>query len=331
MKPPTTTDYVATSLFSADSKSFAFASSHEFSLWTLKRGRQFLDPACTGPTMAVTTDWKSAAYPAARTKTDSDKRGFPKWIYKIRSLSIQMAHTTRTKTDSDERSFPKWTNKIRYLSIQTGVSVDFPEIDDEIKLLAISPDSKWIASVTGHQGELAIWPVDTRSRHVCCGHETRVTSIAFSSHSTMLASADKAGRILEIGRSLHTLSFSSDDVFLTTIFGNILVHRPAGAPSLEKSVSDDLDSEDASAVFRKPRWHGYGMDISGKWITWNGINIISLPTDVDASSKLNTPSYYSHGLQDGVAVGKSVVAWISPARELYALGFSHDMVPFDLI
>ncbi|OHF03755.1 pfs domain-containing protein [Colletotrichum orchidophilum] len=302
-------------IFSADSGSFAFGSFHDFSLWTLEEGLQFRDPACIGTLITVAPDWKSAAY-----------------IVEAPSLP------------GEEDMWDEANHKIRFLSIETGKHFDLPEEVDSFSALAISPDSKWIASVPGRSEELTLWSTSKCSRQALLRHETRITAIAFSSQSDLLASADKAqevriwsmlsgqcAQVLKVGRSLLSMSFSPDDAHLRTAFGEILISKSTDEIPELNATSDDEDSENTSVVVQKPRWHGYGIDVSGKWITWNGANIISLPLDVNPSSNMDSPRWFDDDKRYRVAAGEFLVAWVSPAGELYTIGFSRDVQPFDQV
>ncbi|KAK2779376.1 pfs domain-containing protein [Colletotrichum kahawae] len=204
-----------------------------------------------------------------------------------------------------------------------------PEKVDTLRFLAISPDSKWIASVPERGEELTLWLASECSCQALCRPGSRITAITFSSNSESLASADKAQNVLDVGRSLISLSFSPDDLQLRTSFGDIAIEKSVHTSQAISPALEDDELENTSVILRRPRWQGYGIDVSGKWITWNGVNIIFLPADINPSSNLNYPRWDDGDLRYQVAAGDFVVAWAGPSGELYTMGFSRDIDPFD--
>ncbi|KAH0429419.1 hypothetical protein CcaCcLH18_08433 [Colletotrichum camelliae] len=213
---------------------------------------------------------------------------------------------------------------------------------DTLSFLALSPDSKWIASVPERGEELTLWLASECSCQALCRPGSRITAIAFSSNSESLASADKAQnvriwstfsgqctQVLDVGRSLISLSFSPDDLQLRTSFGDIAIEKSVHTSQAISPALEDDELENTSVIRRRPRWQGYGIDVSGKWITWNGVNIIFLPADINPSSNLNYPRRDDGDLRYQVAAGDFVVAWTGPSGELYTMGFSRDIDPFD--
>lgn len=217
-----------------------------------------------------------------------------------------------------------------------------PEEADNFSFLAISPDSKWVASVPDRGQELTLWLASKCRRQALCDPGSRITTISFSFNSEPLASADKARKIriwstvsgyctnvLNVGRSLISLSFSPDDSQLRTSFGDIAIERSIRPSQAVDSTTDDAELGNTSAMLQRPCWQGYGIDVSGKWITWDGVNLILLPADINPSSNLNSPRWNDDDRRCQVAAGDSVVAWAGPSGELYTMGFSRDIKPFD--
>ncbi|KAK0368822.1 pfs domain-containing protein [Colletotrichum limetticola] len=311
-------------LFSADSNSFAVGSDHDFSLWTVDGELQYRDSTCAGALIAITPDWRFAAY-------------------EVRFSCPEVPTDDGEPMSEDGKS---WSGEaphiIRYLSIDTGKHVDMPEKADNFSFLAISPDSKWLASVPERGRAITLWLASRCSRQALCEPGSRITAISFSSNSDLLASADKAQKIriwstfsgqctyvLDVGRSLISLSFSPDDSQLRTSFGDIAIERSFGASQIDNFFMEDADLGNMSVMLQRPRWQGYGIDVNGKWITWNGVNLVLLPADISPSSNLNAPRWYEDDRQSKVAAGDFVVAWVSPSKELYTMGFSRDIKPFD--
>ncbi|KAK1488981.1 pfs domain-containing protein [Colletotrichum tamarilloi] len=304
-------------LFSEDSQSFAFGAYHDFSLWKMHGGLQYRDSTCAGTLITITPDWKYAVY------------------------TIEIPCLEALKKNGEPRS-DEMSHRVRYLSIDTHKYVDMPEEADDFSFLAISPDSKWVASVPNRGKELSLWLASKCSRQALFEPESRITAVAFSSNSESVASADKAQNIriwstisghctnvLNVGRSLFGLSFSPDDSQLRTSFGAIAIETSIRPPQVANSTTDDAELENTSVMLQRPRWQGYGIDVSGKWITWDGVNLMLMPTDINPASNLNSPRWDYDDRRCQVAAGESVVAWVGPSGELYTMGFSRDMKPFD--
>ncbi|KXH28840.1 hypothetical protein CSIM01_03490 [Colletotrichum simmondsii] len=310
-------------IFSADSHFFALGLSHDFSLWELGGELKVRDSACGGDLIAVTPDWKSAAY------------------------TVEASSSLDQHEESDGASHARgWRSSnelsIRYLNIETGVHVDMPEKGGTLSFLAISPNSAWVASVELRGKEISLWSTKHRSRQALYSAESRITAIMFSGKSDLLASADKSQMIriwsiisgqctliLDLGQSLASLSFSADDVYLGTPFGKIAIDKRPGTSEAFSLISENMELENASVAPRKPRWQGYGVDLSGEWITWNGVNVIWLPTDISPSSRLKIPRWTDKDKRYCVAASGLIVAWVTPFDELYTMGFSRDIRPFD--
>ncbi|KAK1467224.1 hypothetical protein CMEL01_11217 [Colletotrichum melonis] len=280
-------------------------------------GLQYRDSTCAGALITVTPDWKYAVY------------------------TIEIPCLEALKKNGEPRS-DEMSHRVRYLSIDTHKYVDMPEEADDFSFLAISPDSKWVASVPNRGKELTLWLASKCSRQALFEPESRITAVAFSSNSESVASADKAQNIriwstisghctnaLNVGRSLFGLSFLPDDSQLRTSFGAIAIERSIRPPQVANSTTDDAELGNTSVMLQRPRWQGYGIDVSGKWITWDGVNLMLMPTDINPASNLNSPRWDYDDRRCQVAAGESVVAWVGPSGELYTMGFSRDMKPFD--
>ena len=120
-----------------------------------------------------------------------------------------------------------------------------------------------------------IWDADTGAiQRTLEGHAGWVRSVAFSHDGRRLASGsyDKTVRIwdaetgalqrtLEVGISLSSLSFTSDECNLITDLGCIALDRSSLLP------------------IQTPNWSGYSLHANGSWITLNGKKVLWLPQE----------------------------------------------------
>lgn len=131
-------------------------------------------------------------------------------------------------------------------------------------------------------------------------------SVTFSSDATRLASKwiDGSIRVWDrnSGRCLHTIeigllildvSFDQSGQFLLTNIGRIAI--PA---------SSDLEGEEAASTTHFPSYHGVGLSLDGKWITYNSVNVLWLSPEYRPNFRCSIIS----GNSVGVAAGKKV--WI---------------------
>ncbi|KAK1977742.1 hypothetical protein LZ30DRAFT_691927 [Colletotrichum cereale] len=155
----------------------------------------------------------------------------------------------------------------------------------------------------------------------------------FFSDSTKLLSGDGRGeariwstahsfciQIDQIGRPLRSLRFSQDEKILVTDAGKVLVvDAPSRAP--ETAYSNRVSGPSSWG------WHGYGMSLDGRWITWDGVGVIAIPKHVSAPPSFG-PFDSIFGASPGVAVGDSIVSWINQFHELCAVEFDPVQEPF---
>jgi WD40 repeat protein len=137
-----------------------------------------------------------------------------------------------------------------------------------------SHDGRRLASGSDDE-TVQIWDAETGAlQQTLEGHTNRVWSVTFSHDGRRLASGsiDATVRIwdaetgalqqtLEIGRSLKQLSFSPDDLHLITDLGSITLNQLS------------------SPLVQMPSWLEYCLGGDRSWITWNGINVLLLPSE----------------------------------------------------
>ncbi|KAK2011088.1 hypothetical protein LZ32DRAFT_587227 [Colletotrichum eremochloae] len=288
--------------FSSDSASIATCSLKELSLWTKKGERILRD--CAGfalPSCAASTNGNLAAYTAGE---------------------------------------PSGTgSQIRVLNITEMTYTDLPLQGAQTLALAISPDSTWIALLTtdailgSKRCKVSLWGVHTGSERTLLERvpiRGTVTSLEFSPSSQKLALVDTNGLIylwsipsgqclalLRIDRWIERVAFSSDESFLITEHGKISI------PDVRPHISWDCgEPTDMIGVVRVPQWHGLGINHSGQWITWNGHNLIALPSNQECSVQDGNLSSYN------TAVGDSCIAWVTAkSKRLSVLAFPLDANP----
>ncbi|KAK2760564.1 pfs domain-containing protein [Colletotrichum kahawae] len=305
----------STAVFAEDSNAVATVSAHEFSLQAVESKSRFRHFTFGANAMAVSAGWDTAVF-----------------AFRV-----------------PRRYRHVFTVIIRVLNIRTKQHSDFLEsMGVEITRLAISPNSKWVCSVSWNTLEskpsdrrthMTILSTVGQSSRQLVVHGPDIQAVAFSSGSDLLASAalDKTIRIWSVseGRCIHiftvgfvafSLSFSYDSSFLITNYGKLTTPDSTLNSSVRNvGLESDLEAE-APAIPQKPKSIGYGIDLEGGWITWNGTNIMLLPGQI-AIGKVDNHTR-AGGLS--VAIGDHSVSWVDESsKNLYTVGFRKDTTPFE--
>jgi WD40 repeat protein len=110
------------------------------------------------------------------------------------------------------------------------------------------------------------------------GHSDTVSSVALSHDGTQVVSGSGdemvniwdagSGACLEelyIGRTVYNVAFDTTASYNT------------GTTSWV--ISSDSNTVLAATALEEPRHHGYGLNANGAWITWNGQNVLWLPSE----------------------------------------------------
>jgi len=113
------------------------------------------------------------------------------------------------------------------------------------------------------------------------GHSDSVWSVAFSYDGTQVISGswDKTVKIwdagsgaclktLNVGRTVSPVAFDTTGLYLLTNTGTI-----------SWDILSDSNTALAATALEEPRHHGYGLNADKAWITWNGQNILWLPSE----------------------------------------------------
>lgn len=213
-----------------------------------------------------------------------------------------LRYATTVSSDFRSTSFAIWPVMTGY---KIGVLVDdydiyvlgeYWETDSNIIVMALSNDLSRIVTVEhtpSNKNSIRVWSMPRRQ----CVYA------------------------IEIKYLLDCVAFSPDGRSILTERGSFRV--PDSVAKVK--VRRDSDPE----VFDYPQWHGYGFDEETRWITWNGLNIISLP----GAAAVRRTSYADETDTNPYPVAQSVVcdlfvAWIDESSRLWMTGFCPTEMPF---
>ncbi|KAF2257716.1 WD40 repeat-like protein [Lojkania enalia] len=195
-------------------------------------------------------------------------KGHNSWVY-----SVTFSHDSkRLASSSYDKTIKIWD------PISGNCSQTLKGHDDLVSSAVFSPDSKTLASAS-YDNTIKIWdPVNGICLQTLEGHNGWVYSVAFSHDSKQLASASNDNTIriwdlrsidclymLDIGKPLSNISFSTCDSFLHTEIGSI-------------AISSSLDSSTASGTeLQDPAYQGIALSLDRIWITLNSKTLLRLP------------------------------------------------------
>ncbi|KAJ5937286.1 hypothetical protein N7454_004941 [Penicillium verhagenii] len=206
----------------------------------------------------------------------------------------------------------------RIWDLATGQSITLKEHTDWVTSVAWSPDGRRLASVSDKTAR--IWDPDTGQSITLKGHTGWVTSIAWSQDGHRLVSGsmkDENVRIWDLATdqsvlSLHisfggSVKFDKDDPnLLNTDFGTYDI----GSIHPVTPMFDNL--------LLTLKQYGYGLSEEHLWVTYNGINLLWLPSEY----RPNFPhlfARYASTLAIGCASGQVIFLALSQQNPISSL------------
>ncbi|EXL51561.1 hypothetical protein FOCG_09485 [Fusarium oxysporum f. sp. radicis-lycopersici 26381] len=170
---------------------------------------------------------------------------------------------------------------------------------DSVLAVAFSPDSQRLASASS-DATVKIWDATTgHCQATLEGHGDEVLSVAFSPDGQRLASAssDKTVKIwdattghclatLDVGTYLNPIRFDRTGTRLITDDGTFDLNL----------LSTALPP---SGLLHHPQRQGYGISADGKWITYQGRNLLWLPSEYRPATSAIAASTVALGCSSG--------------------------------
>jgi WD40 repeat protein len=142
------------------------------------------------------------------------------------------------------------------------------------------------------------------------GHRNWVSSVAFSHDGTQVVSGsdDKTVKIWDAGSGacLKTLNIGRTFYNVAYLLTNI------GATLWD--ISSDSNTALAATALEEPRHHGYGLSVDQGWITWNGQNVLWLPSEYRPSC---------------LAIASSTIVIGCPSGRVLTINFSFNKSPLN--
>ncbi|KAJ5559388.1 hypothetical protein N7513_001787 [Penicillium frequentans] len=216
-----------------------------------------------------------------------------------------------------ETSFDK-TIRIWYPANGQYISI-FEGHSDNVNSIAWSPDGSRLASASSDK-IIRIWdPATGESVLTLEGHSDSVNSIAWSPDGSRLAStsSDKTVRIWDsaTGQSVSSLPISFTSAVQFDKDNLNLLHTDVGTYDIGpvSPVKPMLDN------FISPlKQHGYGLSERYSWVTYNGLNLLWLPSEYRPFSLHNFARYASR-LAIGCASGRVIFLALSQQNPISSL------------
>jgi WD40 repeat protein len=150
-----------------------------------------------------------------------------------------------------------------------------------VSLVAFSHDATQVVSGSD-DNTVKIWDAGSGACvKTLKGHSNWVCSVAFSHDATQVVSGSDDNTVkiwdagsgtclntLNVGRRVYIVAFDTTGSYLLTDTG-----------TTSWDISSDSNTVLAATALEEPRHHGYGLNADQAWITWNGQNVLWLPSE----------------------------------------------------
>lgn len=186
---------------------------------------------------------------------------------------------------------------------------------DTVDAAVFSPDDEARLLASGsYDGAVKVWDLATGSlRHTIDGHTEAVTAVAFSSDGRQIisASADGIVRIWDAVTAQFILAAKIGIAMYKLSYLNSLLITDVGVFDIERSLSPSAEGSTASLVLAIPATipadmasdlkqvelrgrRGFGFNPDSSWITWNGHELLWLPSPYRPSASAVHGSIICH-------------------------------------
>ncbi|KAK2470482.1 hypothetical protein H9L39_18099 [Fusarium oxysporum f. sp. albedinis] len=225
-------------------------------------------------------------------------------------------HSMAFSPDGQRLASASWDMTVKVWDAMTGhCQATLEAHSDAVHSMAFSPDGQRLASAS-HDKTVKIWDATTgHCQATLKGHGNWVTSVAFSPDGQRLASAswDMTVKVWDattghcqanlVAGILNTLCFDETGTRLLTDAGtfdlNMLLPSPSPSPSpsLLPLPSDVLPA--SSPLCHPPRHQVYRINTDGAWITYQGRNLLWLPSEYRPRTSAIVASAVALGCRSG--------------------------------
>ncbi|KAH6625330.1 HET-R [Boeremia exigua] len=270
--------------FSHDSSKLASASDdYTVKVWDASSG------ACLQTLEGHSSEVSSVAFSRDSSKLASASYDFIVKVWDASSgacLQTLEGHSSHVSSvafshDSSKLASASWDRTVKVWDASSGACLQTLEGHSSgVRSVAFSHDSSKLASASWDR-TVKVWDASSGAcLQTLEGHSGYVRSVAFSRDSSKLASASddytvkvwdaSSGACLQtlnIGKTLYSLSFDPTSFFLRTDIGPIAIHDPA-----VRSESDAMEPA-------RPQYLGTSLSSDNIWITYDGRNVLWIPSD----------------------------------------------------
>ncbi|KAL8366657.1 hypothetical protein RB595_010495 [Gaeumannomyces hyphopodioides] len=251
-------------------------------LKTIAEGAQRLLQGPDGPRLETAQNLHSALTNARsqldpiHTRLKEKLNGLLAWPFESKDVEKLIA---ALKRDGETISAASHDETVKLWDAATGACVATLEgHSSSVSLVVFSPDGQRLASASDDK-TVKLWDAATGACVTTLeGHSGRVSSVAFSPDGQRLASASHDGTVklwdaatgacvTTFEGATSTLSFDATSSYLHTDFGAKVVRKqPTSNAAAHQAYLQHQDFE------------GIGISADRTWITWNGQNLLWLPS-----------------------------------------------------